>query len=87
MAAELNQPMLVSVDAGIPSGPRLRAFFERRAEVYMVNKGEVYRNHAAECLALARKALTDEEGDQLREIAKVWETLAAYEEADEYQSH
>ena len=52
----------------------------------MVKKAEEYRSHAAECLALARKTPTDEERVQLRKMAEVWETLAAYQEANEHQS-
>jgi|SoiMethySBSTD1v2_1073268.scaffolds.fasta_scaffold1190714_3 hypothetical protein len=43
-----------------------------------MKKAEEYKTHAAECLALARKSTTDEEKAQLRKMAEVWETLAAF---------
>ena len=35
-----------------------------------------YRNHAAECRALAGNAPTEEHRRQLLKIAEIWETLA-----------
>ena len=38
---------------------------------------EEYRRHADECEALARKAPTEEQREQIRKIAETWRKLAA----------
>jgi hypothetical protein len=45
-----------------------------------MEKAKEYRDHAAECLALAQKTPSDDEKTQLLRMAEVWESLAAYRE-------
>ena len=46
-----------------------------------VKKASEYRQHAAECRVLARKAISPEERDQLLNMAATWEQLAIEREA------
>ena len=41
-----------------------------------MKKAAEYREHAQECLSLARKAQTDEQRDQFLNMAQTWESLA-----------
>jgi hypothetical protein len=41
-----------------------------------VKKANEYREHAQECLSLARKAQTEEQRDQFLNMAQTWESLA-----------
>ena len=43
-----------------------------------MKKSEEYRSQAAECVALARRTVGDDEKDQLIKMAAVWGRLAAY---------
>jgi hypothetical protein len=45
-----------------------------------VEIAEVYRRNAADCDALARKALTKEQREQIKSIADTWRKLAAERE-------
>ena len=42
-----------------------------------MKKASEYRKHAAECRALAQKVKQGEQRDQLLDMAKTWERLAA----------
>lgn len=46
-----------------------------------MKKVEEYRAHAAECLAMARRAGNEEQRVQLLKMAETWETLAKQREA------
>lgn len=48
-----------------------------------MQKADEYRLRAAECLALAFRMPGPEEKDQLRDMANVWEDLAASAEASD----
>ena len=41
-----------------------------------MKKANEYREHAQECLSLARKAQTEEQRDQFLNMAQTWESLA-----------
>ena len=43
---------------------------------------EMYRTHAAECVALAQKARTTEDRARLLQMAQAWRELAERHEAD-----
>ena len=43
----------------------------------VVKKASEYRQHAAECLALARRAETDEQCKQFMSMADAWQRLAS----------
>jgi len=45
-----------------------------------MKQAEEYRRHAAECRRLAHSAVSDQERDQLLDLAKTWEGLAASRE-------
>ena len=47
-----------------------------------MKKSSEFRRHAAECMALARKAKTAEEKKQLVTMAETWLTMAKVREAN-----
>ena len=44
---------------------------------------EMYRTHAAECVALAQKARTSEDRARLLQMAQAWRELAERQESDQ----
>jgi hypothetical protein len=48
-----------------------------------MTRAEMYRSHAAECVALAQKAQNPEDRARLLQMAQAWRELAERHEANE----